>query len=353
MSADVTKIELAKALKSIKAIATSEQFEETKKLYIQEGGEESVMSAVNGLSEEDEFAILTKLLGTATHIIGLEQRPLIEGEYIVPDFFVNFKMGNTVNGKSVKDFGNYKCLFEVKSTEKDNFKIGGSRLQRLRNISDLMGFPLLFAIRFLRAKQNALWAIIEDDRSKTFINVTYQAAIDGVRNVVWNEYILTPNPKLVIQCEFSKSSKINSIIHPEYGRQISATYTDGTNFLIQNGSEAFMTCSFLESYNLQEFKVEKIDEDKSIQYLKPRLSTAFLADLIYKMNNLIVDEFGNVVYDASKLLVRSDTGAHDTLINRQIIEVLAKPLVDKKLLFIGSIGDTEKQLKKWEEFGRK
>ncbi len=353
MSADVTRIELAKALKAIKAVATPEQFEATKQIYIQEGGEESVMSAVNGLSEEYEFAMLTKLLRTATHIIGLEQLPLIEGEYIVPDFFVNLKMGNAVNDKLAKDFDGYKCLVEVKSTEKDNFKIGGSRLQKLRNISDLMGFPLLFAIRFLRARQNALWAIVEDDRSSTSLNVTYQATIDGVRNVVWNEYILTPNPNLVIQCEFSKSAKINSIQHPEYGKQVSATYTDGTNSLTQENSEAFMTCGLLETYNLQEFKVEKIDDDKTIQYLKPTLFTAFLADLIYKMNNLIVDEFGNVVYDASKLLVRSDTSAHDTLVNRQMIEVLAKPLVDKKLLFIGAIGDIEKQLNKWKEFGGK
>jgi len=353
MSADVTRIELAKALKSIKAVATPAQFEETKKLYIQEGGEESVMSAVNGLSEEDEFSMLTKLLGTATHIIGLEQRPLIRGEYIVPDLFVNLKMGNAVNRKSSKDFGEYKCLIEVKSTEKDNFKIGGSRLKKLRNISDLMGFPLLFAIRFLRARQNAFWAIIEDDRSSTSLNVTHQAAIDGVRNVVWNEYILTPNPNLIIKCEFSKSATINSIRHNEYGNQISAIFTDGINTLTLDSSEAFMTCGLLETYDLEEFKVEIINDDKTIQYLRPTLSTAFLADLIYKMNNLIVDEFGNVVYDAPKLVVRSDTGAHETLINRQLIEVIAKPLVDKNLLFIGAIGDPLKQLNKWKEFGGK
>ena len=107
------------------------------------------------------------------------------------------------------------------------------------------------------------------------------------------------------------------------------------------------------SFETEEFKVEKIDDDITIQYLKPTYFTAFLADLIYKMNNLIVDEFGNVVYDASKLIVRSDTGAHDTLVNRQMIELLAKPLVDKNLLFIGAIGDMDKQLNKWKEFGGK
>jgi len=353
MSKDVTRIELAKALKSIKAIATDEQFEKTKKNYIQEGGEDSVMSAVNGLSEEDEFAMLTKLMGTATHIIGQEQRPIIEGDYIVPDFFLNLKMGNSVNSKSAKKFSGFKCLIEVKSTKKDKFKIGGSRLRKLRNISDLMNFPLLFAIRFLRAKQNALWAIIEDDRSSTSLNVSYQDVIDGVRNVIWNEYALTPSPKLVIKCKFSKSAKINSITHPKYGKQISATYTDDINTLTQYGSVAFMTCGLLETYNLEEFKVEKIDEDKTIQYLKPTLFSAFLGDLIYKMNNLIVDEFGNVVFDATKLLVRSDTGAHDKLINRQMIEIFAKPLFDENLIFLGAIGDLNKQLDKWKEFGGK
>lgn len=353
MSADVTRIELAKALKAIKAVATEEQFEKTKELYIQEGGEESVMSAVNGLSEEDEFAMLTKLMGTATHIIGQEQRPIIEGKYIVPDFFLNLKMGNSVNGKSEKDFSEFKCLMEVKSTEKDTFKIGGSRLQRLRNISDLMGFPLLFAIRFLRAKQNALWAIVEDDLSSTSLNITYQHIIDGVRNVIWNEYILTPNPNLIVICEYSKSSTINSVTHPVYGTQISATFTDGKNTVKQIESEAVVTCGLLETYNLEEFKVEEIDKDKTIQYLKPTYFTAFLADIIYKMNNLIVDEFGNVVYDASKLIVRSDTDAHSLLINRQIIEVIASPLFDKQLLFIGSIGEENKQLEKWKQFGGK
>ncbi len=78
---------------------------------------------------------------------------------------------------------------------------------------------------------------------------------------------------------------------------------------------------------------------------------AFLADLIYKMNNLVVDEFGSVIYDASKLIVRSDTDAHSSLINRRMIEVLAKPLVDNNLMFLGAIGDLEFQLNKWKEYG--
>lgn len=350
MNEDVTKIELAKALKAIKALSTEQQFDIIKKTYIQDSEEESVMSAVNGLSEEDEFAMLTKLIGTASHIIGLEQRPIIKGDYVVPDFFVNFKMGCLVKGKTAKEFNSFKCLIEVKSTKKDNFKIGGSKLQKLRNASELIGHPLFFAIRFLKANQHAVWTIIEDDKKNTSINVTYQSIIDGVRNVLWDEYVLTPNPKLLVICKFSKSSKENSVIHAEFGTQIEATFTDGKNTISQS-KEAFMTCGLLEAYNLQEIKVEKISEDITLQYLKPQLGSVFLADLIYRMNNLIADEFGNVAYDASKLLVRSDTSAHDTLITREIIEILAQPLIRSNLLFIGAIGDMDTQFNKWKEYG--
>ena len=123
---------------------TDEQFEIVKNALFQPGGEESVMSAVNGLSEEDEFALLTKLFGTAKHIIGFEQRPLVEGVYIVADYYLTMKPACSTHRKSIDKFPDYKCIIEVKSTEKDLFKIGGGRLQKLRNFAELLALPLFF-----------------------------------------------------------------------------------------------------------------------------------------------------------------------------------------------------------------
>ena len=242
-------------------------------------------------------------------------------------------------------------MIEVKSTQKDVFKIGGSKLKKLRNFSDILGLPLFFAVRFLRANKNALWAIVEDNnRNVTSLTVCYQDVIDGVRKVIWDEYILTPNPNLIVICEFSKSSKNKSVTHLQYGTQISATFTDGKNTLKQT-KDAFITCGFLEAYDLEEIKVEKIDKDITLQYLKPKLFTAFLSDLIYRINNIIVDESGTTTYNASKLLVRSDTDAHDTLVNRRMIEFFAKPLLEKNLIFLGGISNMEDHYNKWIEFG--
>ena len=118
------KLNWQKPCVAIKAISTNDQFEKVKQIYIQEGGEETVMNSVNGLSQEDEFALITKLMGTATHIIGFEQRPLIEGNYIVADYFLTVTPGFSLWGKSKSKFSEFKCIVDVKSTEKDLFKIG-------------------------------------------------------------------------------------------------------------------------------------------------------------------------------------------------------------------------------------
>jgi hypothetical protein len=350
MSADVTKIELAKALKAIKAVATNEQFEQTKAIFIKPGGDDSVMSAVNGLSEEDEFALLTKLLGTAKHIIGFEQRPLVEGEYIVADYYLTMKPACSTHSKSSDKFPDYKCVIDVKSTGKDMFKIGGSSLRRLRNFADLLGLPLFFAVRFLRFNKSALWAIVRDDRSDTFLHVNYENVVNGLRHVFWDEYCLAPNPLLVIIAKFSKSSTVPSVGHPVYGTQIELTFTENgtkTLFTLQN-EDALMTSVLMEAYNLEEIKVEKIDEDITLQYLKPTVMTAFLADLIFKTNRLPVDEFGRTIYDASKLIVRADTDAHDNLMDRKKVEFIARPLIDNHVLFVGEIKD---HLALWKSLG--
>ncbi|NQV18296.1 MAG: hypothetical protein HQ534_07135 [Armatimonadetes bacterium] len=351
MSTDVTRIELAKALKAIKAVSTEEQFEQIKKMYIQPDDEDSIMSAVNGLSEEDEFALLTKLLGTANHIIGFEQRPLVEGEYIVADYYLNIKPACSIHGKNKDKFPDYKCVVDVKSTEKDLFRVGGKRLQRLRNFADLLGLPLFFAVRFLKFNNSALWAIVKDkDRSSTYLHVTYDNIINGFRHVFWDEYCLSPNPNLIVVARFSKSSTVSSVSHPDYGIQIELTFTENGNKTLYtlHNEEALLTSGLMEAYNLEEIKVEKVNDDITLQYLKPTLMTAFLADLIFKTNRLPVDEFGRIIYDASKLIVRSDTGAHDNLIDRNKVELIAKPLIESHILFVSKIKD---HLTLWKSLG--
>ena len=160
MNKKTSKIELAKALKGIKAVSSKEKYQQLLESFLDIYGKDELSNAIQGLSEEDEFALLTTLMRTASQIVGFEQRPLIKGDYIVPDFFMNFPKTKTT------------CLIDVKSTKDMKYKIGGSYLRRLRNFSDVLGHPLYIAVRFVRAKKHAMWAIVKDtDRSRTTIHV--------------------------------------------------------------------------------------------------------------------------------------------------------------------------------------
>ncbi|SFT18403.1 hypothetical protein [Mucilaginibacter polytrichastri] len=104
----------------------------------------------------------------------------------------------------------------------------------------------------------------------------------------------------------------------------------------------------MEAYNLKEVRIQKVTEDITLQILKPTIGTAFLADLIFKTNRLPLDEFGRTIYDASKLIVRSDTDAHSKLIDRKAIEFIVAPLIKNNVLFLGEIGN---HLAQWKSLG--
>lgn len=113
----VSKMELAKTLKSIKAVTNEVTYEEVKHRLVSPEMTDEVERSIGGLVEEDEFALLCKLMGTSTHLINLEQRPIIPGDYIVPDFFARFDTDSTLL-KLKSNHRGYCCLIDVKSTDK-------------------------------------------------------------------------------------------------------------------------------------------------------------------------------------------------------------------------------------------
>src|SRR5689334_14931958 len=92
----VSKMELAKALKSIRDVAPDEEtYQKIAAMLLPSDGNEAdaVEKAIEGLSEEDEFALLCRLMGTCTHLVPLEGRPIIPSDDNRPDFLANFKPG--------------------------------------------------------------------------------------------------------------------------------------------------------------------------------------------------------------------------------------------------------------------
>ncbi|MDD1474949.1 hypothetical protein MEO41_27310, partial [Dolichospermum sp. ST_sed4] len=106
----LSKIEIAKLLKTLRAILPDETYQKIKKYLIEvciDSNEETINSAINGLSEEDEFALISLLMGTTINLVPLEQRPIIKGEYIVPDFLASFQINKGVIRSQYPQYLNY------------------------------------------------------------------------------------------------------------------------------------------------------------------------------------------------------------------------------------------------------
>lgn len=59
----VSKIEMAKALKGIKSVVDNTTYDKIVEIALLNHNKQEVINSVEGLSEEDEFALLTKLMG--------------------------------------------------------------------------------------------------------------------------------------------------------------------------------------------------------------------------------------------------------------------------------------------------
>lgn len=339
----VSRIELAKALKAIQAVTAPEQFAQIFSIISPAEDASAIQRAISGLSEEDEFALLCRLMGTATHLAPLEQRPIIHNDSIAPDFLARFHLGPPPQNLTSANSSSFCCFVEVKSTEDERFKIGGSNLRKRRAFADVFGFPLLIAVRFLRAGHHALWAIVHDsDRSATSLTITPQDALEGVRPIIWHEFGYLLRPRLYFEAEFDAEHADTNVIHPEFGTQREFRVVGDHATLPLTGEAAFFVSMMFEAFDLVQSRVER-QGTRTTQRLEPRTPQLFLADLVFRMNRQLREESGELVYNASKSLARLDMDAERYLVTRQFVESLIGPLIVNGFVFLGTLQDPTKQ----------
>jgi hypothetical protein len=348
---NISKIELAKGLKAIRGIVPDEAYERIKRSLVPEEASEEVEKAISGLSEEDEFALLCRLMGTATHLVGLEQRPLVPGDAIVPDFLARFQPGCSIEGREKTKSSGFKCLVDVKSTTKLRYKIGGSLLARRRKFAATFDLPLLFAVRFLRFGNNAYWVIIHDtDWQRRTLTVEVNEIFSGVRHVLWDEYWYMLQPGLYFECVFEKEHQERGVCHPEYGSQAEFRIIDRRRVIPLTGDSAAFYSAFFVPYDLKEAEVRR-HGTKIVQTLVPQLSQCSIIDLVYNINRLPRDAKGRTVYDATKIVARSDTDIAKCLITRDTVEKASMLLQQAGLLHLIGIGEPGTHLKQWVQYG--
>jgi hypothetical protein len=353
------KIELAKALFAVKSIASEVDYEKIRAILVGPGNARAVDQAIHGLSKEDEFAFMCQLMGTASHFVHLEQRPVIKGEFLIPDFLGRFQPGCTPHGKKSLEHNGFRCLVEVKSTRNDKFRIGGKKLRYLRAFADQFDFPLLFAVRFLRFDEYALWVIVEDETGKNSITVTYNGLTDGVRNVLWDDFMYVVYPYILFRAVYDTAdgAEETGIRHERYGKQREfhiVSHPDHPisgpsvvdNAVRVTGINALTLSAFFEGFRPEEVEARKRGT-VTVQTLRATVPCS-VADLVYCFNRLPRDEHGRALLDPSRILsgANSDSG----LITREMIDRIARDFWHSVLGVI-TFGEPEAQFQKWQRFG--
>ena len=356
-----TKVETAKALLSVKSLTSPEKYEKIRGILVESMHTGAIEKSIIGLSKEDEFALMCKLIGTATQLVHLEQRPTIKGDFQVPDFLACFKPGYLAGGKTSSDHNGFRCLVEVKSTQDTEYSISGGRLRKLRAFANQFGFPLVFAVRFLRVEEHAFWMITEDDTSRTKLTISYNDLVSGLRKVLWDDFMYMVNPWIHFQILYDSSIPDNSetLRHTEYGQQTefqivsrenssaNGNVTPG-NIHRVTGVDAMSLAAFFECFQPEVVDVKKHGTiTYEVWQVKKPCS---VTDLVYIFNRLPRDEKGRALLDPSRVLAGTDN--ESGLITRSGVDNIARGMWGSVLSSF-SFGCPEDHLQQWIRTGGK
>jgi hypothetical protein len=330
-AASLSKVESAELLKRLQATLPEAEYGQVKGYLVaacSEASEEEIDRAIQGISEEDEFVLMSYMMGTATHLAPLFQLPVIKQDYIIPDLLASFHVNKgNIDSSTHRTL---KCFVDVKSTGKDKCKVGGSELRRLREFADHFGLPLLLAVRFTTFPRFPLWALVEDtDRTVTSITVRFEDIMNGKRETIWNDYWFSLRQEGVsFKATFTPEDGILS--YNNYGNlQQFDILVDGLTLSCDDTFKATLRYIFFEQL-AEEESITK-EGTTTTQTLKPKKVLRSISDMLSRFNQLGRDDRA-IPSSATKILLQAAQAGGKGIIGRDIIEALAQPLIKATLL---------------------
>jgi hypothetical protein len=347
----IPKMELAEVLKQLRDISSEEVYGSVKGILFGQEKQAGIESAIDGLSQEDEFGLMCRLMGTVETLVRLDQKKIILGDYEIPDFIGRFQPGCWHYGFSSEDSSGFRCCIEVKSTNNLKFKFGGRALKGLRNFSEQIGFPLIFAIRFLRFSDNQYWLIVEDtNRERNTITAEVSDLGKDIRHILWDEYLFFLVPGVRFVFIYKNNGNEEGIGHEKYGELVGLKILNAEEVLDFTGIEAKVLAFFYESFELEERDI-RTEGSKTYVLMVPELYLVFLADLVYKSNMLMTVGRRDTVYEPSRILASSRQGPAPFLVDRGFVENVGRRLLETRSLFLVSVGETDTLLERWRKYG--
>lgn len=345
MDEDINRI---KTLRMIRDHISNQEYDRIKSILGFDGDEKNLFGRLSGFDNEDSFAETCYAMGTATHIIKLNNNPRYCDEYKVPDLFIRFQPGVAYYKHDKESVIGANILIEVKSTSKSAKKVSGDYLKKLRKAADVMGYPLFIATRFIEEYRRPFWIIKADDGRSDSVLFSYDEIYSCMKVSLWNDYNFVIYEDTIISFVFDKS-KTDEIYaaHTDYGSLEKVEVVRGDASISFTGVDRLIAHLFFESFDLEQTMVEHIGSI-TIQYNQPHFIVPALSDVLFFMNNLL----NRSTMDSANKYDGFPYIYNQSIIDRETVEEFVGTLLDKGLLLKYILGEPEEHLKLWEKYFR-
>lgn len=357
-SPKLSPIELAKRINIFRSLTdTKQDFDKIKESLVPQEHAERVNQIIRGLEQEDEFVILCRLMGACESISKIDQNPIIKSKEKAPDLLVSFHPGCSVRGLAKADIkGKFSCFVEVKSCIKKQYKISANDLKARTDFAARFKLPLIFAIRFTLFQGQSYWIILDSKKlNEQGRKVEVSQVVGTLGSVLLNDYCLFTHPQLHLMQYFSSNTDKISIIHKDYGILVKTVlYIPNVEPIVLDDIKSVFVNAIFENFEMNSVKIEQ-ENDITCVISHVGAQARFLSNIIYKINNLSIDENGDKVYDPTRFVSRLDSETdRPALFTRDLVEKVIGFLNRYNAVFSKiSIGDPKQHEKILRSYMRK
>lgn len=348
---NLSDLELAKRLKELKGITSSDKdFNEILKGMLPKEKIDEVNRIIRGLSQEDEFALICSMMECCSSITPLDQTPLIDSNEKTPDFQITFHPASFFSNMPPHDDFYYKCMVEVKSTDKLRFKTSRADINKRKAYAERFGLPLLYAVRFLKAEGVPFWVIVTAERLLDKNTLTSEDYVPSLNSLIFDNYSLIINSQYTCVRRYSKNNSGIGEVREDLGSLQGITISDskGVEYAL-NDNDAMLFSMLFGVFRTYGTYIETFNGESTVysHFSSKQFNT--LLDVVYRMTNMITDEEGTSIFEPTRAIANMDSPSNPTLLmRRSILEDLIKRVNEKcpNFFFFGMLGDVKQHQEK-------
>lgn len=338
-----SKMRLASALKAVEDLGLPDaDYKRILEILVPPAEATQLNAAVSGLGQEDDFALSCRLMNTTTHLVKLDQTPLIPSDVIIPDFFARFQAGCRVCGVGRDQAGGFQCLIEVKTTEKPVFEMKASLLNRRLLFAEMLGLPLLLAVRFLVFKPHPTWTMVRYSKARGKFRVKLEDMKSDLSHTLWDDYLLCIFPcSIVATWDDAKPSYPSLESHGKHLQKLEVSVNGQCHDFAERSTICLLV---LDNFYLKTIATEQVGTEMKEQ-LVPQREVVFLREIPLSLQTGA--SRGDPLPTTSATLL-SDLLGKDRTVDRDFVESVASVLMQRGILGRISYGEPEECLSKWK-----